>query len=520
MRSILRYGMVWLLGFFLVTQMQARPLSYKTLHAMPKSVEKDYYIWRYLSQSSSTKNEAMKLIREAYRINGKLAKAYRKKTGAKVPKKASNRRKPLTPTQKSAIKQKKATTLALLKDPDPWQTWLGLTLGMKVYAFNHAGKQGRKKLDHTVSPQLYANLTTQYSFNDSIRRIRRERLPHWFKALLNPPAKKHRLTHRTLLKLGFNALYRGKPAIGEMYFRLAAQKSKKREEVDQALFWAYQSRHDKRFLRQITRSYDINIYTLLARDILRLAYPKTITPNLPEAHTMEAKISDPIHWALLKRKIFGKKINLNTLAKQYHSDDAVGYYSYILSKASRDTDQYFPMPYRDLLAKLPKSRQAILYAIARQESRFIPASISTSYALGMMQIMPFLVRHLAKQRKEKVDYDAMFDPRRALIYANEHMNYLTKWLKHPLFIAYAYNAGIGYTRRMIRKKYLFNGKGSYEPYLSLELVDNDQARHYGKHVLTNYVIYMNKLGTPLRMTDLLSFLHLPHKTDNFRKRKK
>jgi len=217
--------------------------------------------------------------------------------------------------------------------------------------------------------------------------------------------------------------------------------------------------------------------------------------------------------------VFGKKPDYKALSRYYRFADAVGYYSYILSKASHDTEQYFPMPYRDLLAKLPKSRQAILYAIARQESRFVPASISTSYALGMMQIMPFLVRHLAKQRKEKVDYDAMFDPRKALVYANEHMNYLTKWLQHPLFIAYAYNAGIGYTRRMIRKKYLFNGKGPYEPYLSLELVDNEQARQYGKHVLTNYVIYMNKLGTPLRMQELLGFIHDPSKTDKFRKRK-
>jgi len=150
----------------------------------------------------------------------------------------------------------------------------------------------------------------------------------------------------------------------------------------------------------------------------------------------------------------------------------------------------------------------------------VPASISSSFALGMMQIMPFLVEHLAKQRGEKVDYDDMFDPRKALIYANDHMNYLTKWLKHPLFIAYAYNAGIGYTRRMIRKKHMFNGKGAYEPYISLESVDNDQARHYGKHVLANYVIYMNKLGVHVRITDLLRTVHIPSKTDNFRHKRK
>jgi soluble lytic murein transglycosylase len=509
--------------FLLVTGVSlllGRPLNYATIHAMPTSVEKDYYLWRYIGSKHSSKAEAQKLIREAKRINGKLAKAYRKKTGHSAPKRHHKKHKPLSAKQKAILQKKKKTTRALLQEADPWVDWLKLTPTMQVYVLNHAGRSGRKRLDHPVPANLYSALTAQNGFNDFIRRIRREHLSEWSKALLNPPAKKHRLTHRTLLRLGFNALYRGKPSIGEIYFRLAADTSQKREEVDQGLFWAYMSQHNKRYLEKLTRSYDINLYTLLARDILHMKYPKSITPKLPEAHLFSrSRLSDPIHWAKLKQKIFGKKPDYKHLSAQYRYREAVGYYSYILSKASRDTEQYFPMPYRDLLTKLPKSRQAILYAIARQESRFVPASISTSYALGMMQIMPFLVRHLAKLRHEKVNYDSMFDPRRALIYANEHMNYLTKWLKHPLFIAYAYNAGIGYTRHLIRKKHLFNGKGPYEPYLSLELVDNAQARHYGKHVLSNYVIYMNKLGISLRMIDLLRYLHKADKTDNFRKRK-
>ncbi len=509
-----------LLLILFVGFVSGRNLDYATLHAMPKSVEKDYYLWRYLSSSRSTKAEAKRLIREARRINGKLAKAYKKKTGLTAPKRSKKPRKKLTQKQRAAMEKKNRIIRDLLRQPDLWETWMQLSAAMQVSLFNRAGPAGRKRLNHAITPRHFATLTTQYGFNESLRRIRQEHLSAWEKTLLNPPADQHRLSYRTLMELGFHALLRSRPKVAETYFRLASEKSSRREEVDRALFWAYQSRHDKQYLRALTQSYEINLYTLLARDILHLKYPKTITPKLPKAHLMDrSTLSDPIHWARLKQKIFGKKVDLERLAEAYRSDESAGYYSYILSKASRDTKQYFPMPYRDLLAKLPKSRQAILYAIARQESRFVPASISTSYALGMMQIMPFLVRHLAKQRKEKVDYDAMFDPRKALIYANEHMNYLTRWLQHPLFIAYAYNAGIGYTRRLIRKKHLFNGKGPYEPYLSLELADNDQARHYGKHVLTNYVIYMNKLGIPTRMTDLLSYLHEPEKTDKFRQRK-
>jgi soluble lytic murein transglycosylase len=275
---------------------------------------------------------------------------------------------------------------------------------------------------------------------------------------------------------------------------------------------------NKKYLKKLVKSYDINLYTLLGRDFLKLKYPKTITPDLPKATRLSKKEQhSPIYWAALKTKIFSKKSDLNSLAKKYQSDATIGYYTYIKAKASREKEQYFPMPYRKLLSKLPKTRQAIMYAIARQESRFIPGSVSSSYALGMMQIMPFLVDHLAKQRKEKIDYDDMFNPKTSLIYANEHMNYLTKWLHHPLYIAYAYNAGIGFTRRMLKKKKLFTHNKWYEPYLSIERLPNEQANRYGKHVLANYVIYMNKLGIPLKMIDLLSTLHIPSKTDKFRK---
>jgi len=518
-KEMMRLGAIVLIFGLIFSPLFARTLSYRSVHSMPKSVEKDYYIWQYLLQKKSTKTEAQRLIKEAKRINAKLAKAYLKKTGHHAPKRPLRHRKPLSKKEKEIQAKNNALTLALLKSKNPWEAWNKLSHSLQTYVFNHAGKAGRKQLDHAITPEHYARLTTQYAFNQSVRRIRRERLVHWTKTLLLSPAQKHRLSYRTLVALGFNALLRKKTSVAERYFRLASQKSTKREEVDKALFWAYQSRHNKQYLRSLTQSYDINIYTLLARDMLHLKYPQTFNPKLPAGHQLSRKISDPIYWANLKKKIFDKNVDKKSLARHYREADAVGYYTYILSKASRDTKQYFPMPYRKVLSKLPKSRQAILYAIARQESRFVPASISTSYALGMMQFMPFLVRHIAKQRHENVNYDAMFDPETSLVYANEHMNYLTKWLKHPLFIAYAYNAGIGYTRKLIRNKHLFNGKGPYEPYLSLELLDNDQARHYGKHVLTNYVIYMNELGTPLRMVDMLSFIHDPARTDNFRKRK-
>jgi len=132
-----------------------------------------------------------------------------------------------------------------------------------------------------------------------------------------------------------------------------------------------------------------------------------------------------------------------------------------------------------------------------------------------MQFMPFLIDHVAKEKGQRIDYDDIFNPKKAIEYADFHLDYLNKWLYHPLFVAYAYNGGIGFTKKLIRKKNYFR-KGPFEPYLSMEKMTNAEAREYGKRVLTNYIIYLNKLGKPTRMLPYMETLTDPAKTDRFR----
>jgi len=106
-----------------------------------------------------------------------------------------------------------------------------------------------------------------------------------------------------------------------------------------------------------------------------------------------------------------------------------------MERASRYRTHYFPLPYKSAYESLSADNKAMLLALARQESRFIPSSISPSYALGMMQIMPFLVEALAKEMKEPPNLDSMLDPYRNIEYALKHLHYLRRYLKHPLFIA-------------------------------------------------------------------------------------
>lgn len=397
---------------------------------MPRSIEKDYYIWRFLSQITTTAPEAKSIIQEASALNKKLRTAYRNRTGENPP---------------------------------------------------------------TIKPYYFGGNTTKGAVNDWKRRSQ---------------AHKH-------FKLGLALMQQHKPKQAADYFERARKEYSKQYDIDKSLFWLYLSTKDHTYLKLLRESCNPNIYTLMAADTINGRYPKTITESLWKSNTRGFDIKNPIQWAKVKQKMYSG-VDLNDLADEHKSQECIGIYTYIKAKACNYTESYFPMPYRDAMKHMTPQRQALIYAIARQESRFVPASVSRSFALGMMQFMPFLVKHVAKEKGEVIDLDEMFDPYKAIEYADHHLDYLTKHLHHPLFIAYAYNGGIGFTRRHITNARNFR-KGPYEPYMSMEKMENEEAKEYGKKVLANYVIYLNKLGVTTRIFPLLKTLATPAETDKFRK---
>jgi len=395
---------------------------------MPLSVEKDYYIWRFLMQKSTSKSEAKAIIRQAKHLNKKLKVAYKKKTGLKA-----------------SIPKRKRPPSRSTRD------W--------------------KRHSNAIK-----------SFKYAIKMVQANRLG---------TAAQH-----------FNAAY---------------LQYEDRWEKDKCLFWLYKVTKKRSYLDQLKNSYHINMYTLLAADITKSKYPRSIvTPSIRKSTVFGLDETNPIHWAKIKAKMNLPSTDLEDLADMCESKATVGMHTYLKAKACNYRKSYFPFPYRSTMRKFSKERQALIYAIARQESRFIPGSVSRSFALGMMQFMPFLIDHVAKEKGQRIDYDEIFNPVKAIEYADFHLDYLNKWLYHPLFVAYAYNGGIGFTKRLIRNKSYFR-PGPFEPYLSMEKITNVEAREYGKRVLTNYVIYLNKLGKPTRLLPYINMLTTPSKTDRFRK---
>ena len=524
------------------TFISAKTYSFKELELMPNSISKDYFTWRFLQEKNTTKKEALTSYKWIKRKNSKLKKAIRKKIGyvpqvKKIKKRdidpnnyiiypatAANRsRKSLKNLYAKIKKQGKySDVLKVMSDKEAFKILETLKPQAQCYIFNNSkGAYRKKRLNKPFSKKNLQKLIEKKQFNRTIHLIVTTPKLNKVKASLVDIniTKKSNLTSLSFSSrflLAMNAVEFSKIKEAKKYLNLALEVAKYSSEKDQSNFWLYLLTKDKNHLEKLLKSTSVNLYTLRARDILKKSYPKVITPKLSFNLIENFDLHSPVHWEKIKIEMRKNPKNLHKLAEKYNAYYTTGIYSFIKEKADKYKKPYYPMPYMDAMIGYKKERVALLYAIGRQESRFVPASVSTSYALGMMQIMPFLIKHLAKERKEKLDLDKMFDPYVAISYANQHLNYLNKKLYHPLFVAYAYNGGIGFTRRTIRSKHLFK-KGKYEPYLSMELVDYEESKKYGKKVLTNYVIYMNLLGEKIKITPLLEELQYPNKTDKFRK---
>ncbi|CAA6808977.1 MAG: Soluble lytic murein transglycosylase precursor (EC [uncultured Sulfurovum sp.] len=504
---------------------------------MPSSFAKDYYTWRFISEKETSKQEALKAYQWTKRKSHKLKKAIRKKLGytPQTPKKNAKEKDPKnyiiypgTAAKKSLEQLKKlhkkiksqgkySDTLDVMASSNPFQELSLQKASTQCYIFNSVGSKYRKKhFNKAFTPSQLEDLIHEKQFNKSIAKIVTTHALNETKKSLVFMILKNDLTFQSNFFLAINAIEFQQLEVAKNFLTIARTKTKHQSKFDQVDFWLYLITKESKYLELLKKSHDVNIYTLKARDILNESYPEVRSPNLTFKTLENFDITNPIDWEKIKLEMKEKPNDLANLAEKYKSSEALGIYTYVKEKETKYRVPYYPMPYPLSMWGFEKERIALLYAIARQESRFVPASVSPSYALGMMQIMPFLIKHLAKERGQTIDLNEMFNPYLAVNYANQHLDYLNKWLYNPLLVAYAYNGGIGFTKRTIKSSHLFK-KGKYEPFLSMELVDYTEAREYGKKVLTNYVIYLNLLGIQTKVSPLLNSLKYPSQSDRFRK---
>lgn len=542
---LLRYSFVFVLCIGISL---ASVVSVEDLKKQPKSLAKDYYIYRLINQGQYTKDDLFELRDEIYRYRGKLKTALEKVIGPK-PKIISECEKAypniMDANQSCQIKllyMSRATLLSSddrnklitiyknshhkitnmligLNSKDPI-SYYEKTLNSVNFIDYYAIYNKKYNFDRSYNVNFINKLISEKKFENTIKNFVINKTMPKFRASLLLANPKNVYSYNVAFYLGINALLFDKSHIAINFFKQASNLAYAQSLKDNANFWIYYLSKDKNILLDIANSGDINIYSIYAREIMNIDKKDIIVPRPKVASLKYYSISDPFTWEYTKSVI--KDMNSSQLidfAAKFYTIDTVGHYSYMMEKASGYKKHYYPMAYDYLLNGIDVHRKAIIFALARQESRFIPAAISISYALGMMQFMPFLANDIGENqlKLENFDQDDMFKPQIAYKFANIHLDYLEKYLYHPLFIAYAYNGGIGFTKRMLTNDAMFlNAK--YEPFLSMELVKADETRIYGKKVLANYVVYLNALAANTSIQELFEKLVGSEPMDKFRKK--
>jgi soluble lytic murein transglycosylase-like protein len=141
--------------------------------------------------------------------------------------------------------------------------------------------------------------------------------------------------------------------------------------------------------------------------------------------------------------------------------------------------------------------KALLFALMRQESEFLPRAESQAGAIGLMQLMPDTARPLVERAgfvlkpRERLA-EKLREPETNLTLAQHYVAHLMKHEKigrNLILVAAAYNGGPGNLLK-------WRARDEYrkDPLLFLESLPSRETRVFVTRVLTNYWIYRVRFG--------------------------
>lgn len=540
-----------LLFLFLLSLLYSQEITLEYLKSKPKGIARDFYIWQFLQDPEVSTQDAIQAYDLIFRKNQKLEKLILQKGKVnELPKEVRCKNLPfkqlkeedaecislglklseipsLSFQESQALIQKLSNQSPLLAQEiailSSKNVLAGAIESQNAQIFSdifHGLKldQRLRFFDHKIAPEQIQNLANQNyaGFNKMIQYVLlSDRFTYLKSSLLK--ANITQAEDKILILLGIFQLKEGNKKRAQDYFALAFNQSKSSFMKDKALFWQYLISKDQKLLEQLAQSNSLSLYTIFATQSLKVKPRYTIVSKLPNLKkgNPNFNVSDPFDWQILQGNLIKvpSAEDLKSILDQHLAYDiSEPHMAVMLNRIKKFKNNYFLMPYSDLLSWKDDHQKALTFAIARQESNLLPALVSTSYALGMMQIMPFNLDPIAKALdKKNPTLNDLFDPQIALEFGRYYLQELEDEFKHPLFVAYAYNGGPGFLRRTLKKGMLFLQNRAYEPWLSLELIPYEESKNYGPLVLTNYIIYQELLGNSINLEDFLAKT-LIHKT--------
>ena len=496
------------------------------LEQKPKSYAKDFFILQYLNQENLSFENAKIAYEMANSNNTTIKKAFNEKYKKSAPidlkcykatieqlKNEDSKCIALGLTLKEASKLSEKDLNFFISKLDPYPT---LKNDLKIFlADNQLNALINSDIDRFL--RFFFDLDEDYRLNTFNKRIPAELinkilLDKDFEKFLKYSVFDKRLNNlqksfyvlkdnKTLdpdlqFLLGINAVNNQDIEIAKSFFTNSLNKSYYRTDRDKALFWLYLVSKDNKFLDEISRSWDNSIYVLYTKELLNIPLDNIVFDIELKNKKSLYDVHDVFEWLEVTEDT-KKNLDEVKLAKYsniFTDEKTLPHMAFVLERFNKYKTQYYITPYKNIIKNYDIYKQILIYSIARQESHFIPSAVSFSSAQGVMQIMPFLSYDISKKLDEDYNVYEQFIPEKNIKYGSIHLDTLmNQFDNNPLFIAYAYNGGAGYTKNQL-KKGLFKEKSKYEPFLSMEMISYTETREYGKKVLANYYIYNNHLN--------------------------
>jgi soluble lytic murein transglycosylase len=142
----------------------------------------------------------------------------------------------------------------------------------------------------------------------------------------------------------------------------------------------------------------------------------------------------------------------------------------------------------------------LLWAVIRQESRFVPYAVSSAGAVGLMQVMPATAQQVSAKKglSGKITREALVAPDVNISLGSAFLeSMLRRYGGNYALAAAAYNAGPGRVDKWQRQ---LSGT-DIERFI--ELIPFAETRDYTKQVLANYVLYAYVTGgDPISLSSL------------------
>ncbi len=507
-----------LIIFAICNTIYGNSINIEFIESKPKGIARDFYIYEYL-QNNANEDEALKLYDLIENKSQKILKMLKLKISPQnLPREIYCKDLPFDELLKEddsclnlgfrlnyAIKNKitpeilkRLTNKNTLRQIKILSTKNKLDSILKASGedFNDIYFSIDNKEDIFNKSSKYITQLSNKNFSKAIyHMVISKKYPKFTKTLLNKNIVG--VNDWSFFALALNELENGNKQKALTYFANAQKTTNIKSLRDRAIFWQYKISGKEHFLKELANSNNFNLYSLFAVQKLQVSPKYDI---ISQSDSIFAKLDDkespfdienPFEWQILSSNIalIKDKESLLDVAKLFYYKDTLPHLIFVLNRYYNFSKNFFIMPYCEDL-DIDDEMKNLVFAIARQESKFIPSVVSPSYALGLMQIMPFNVAGFAKEQNlDDISLDDMFNPKTALQFGAYYVNHLKKEFKHPMFISYAYNGGPTFIRNYLANEKVFSKNNKYDPWLSMEFIPYEESRFYAMRVMANYIVY-------------------------------